>query len=162
MARLTAWGGSSGADLTVTVTESISLNDRDYGGYNTFTIANIKNVSRRIDTITTDETTLFTAGAAIAGGTWVAASVAYIRFTNLDDTNFVVLTFANAHNDEFAVKLDAGKTFMLQSDNSGGMVAIIDAKDLGALSLALNSLKSITADADTGSVDLEMYVACTA
>jgi hypothetical protein len=162
MARLTKWGGGTGADLTVRVTESITLNERDYGGFNEFTISGIKNISRRIETITTTEATLFTAGITVAGGQWVAASVAYIRFTNLDDTNFVVLTFANGHNDEFAVKLDAGKSFMLQSDNSSGMVGIIDAKDLGGLTLALHNLKSITADADTASVDLEMYVASTA
>tara|TARA_Y100001938_G_C7967340_1_gene367495 strand:- start:154 stop:642 length:489 start_codon:yes stop_codon:yes gene_type:complete len=161
MARLTKWGGGTGADLTVRVTESITLNERDYGGFNEFTISGIKNISRRIETITTNETTLFTAGIGVAGGTWVAANVAYIRFTNLDDTNFVILTFANAHNDEFAVKLDAGKTFMLQADNSGGMVAVFDAKDLGGLIMGLNNLKSITADADTASVDLEMYVAST-
>tara|TARA_R100000234_G_scaffold95800_1_gene64081 strand:- start:446 stop:934 length:489 start_codon:yes stop_codon:yes gene_type:complete len=162
MARQDAWGGTSGADLTVTVTESITLNERDYGGFNEFTITGIKNIARRIETITTTEATLLTIDTSIAGGTWIAANIAYIRFTNLDDTNFVILTFANAHNDEFAVKLDAGKTFMLQADNSGGMVAVIDAKDLGGLVMGLNNLKSITADADTASVDVEMYVASTA
>jgi hypothetical protein len=162
MGRLSKYGGSTGSTLTVSLTEECTINERDYGGYSTVEISGIKNVTKRIETITTTEATMITIGAGIAGGTYVAASIAYLRFTNIDDTNFIILTFANENDDEFAVKLDAGKSFILTSDNSGGMVDIIDAIDGTGLTYSLGDLKSITADADTASCDMEIYIACTA
>ena len=162
MTRLAKYGGTDGSTLEVQVTENITINERDYGGYNTYSIPNIVNITKRIQTITTTESVIASFGLATAAGVYVAAKVKYMRFTNLDDTNFVVLVFQNAHNDEFAVKLDAGKSFVFNADNSGGMVAVMDAKDLAGLTVSLHSLKSITADADSASVDIELYVASTA
>ena len=86
----------------------------------------IKNVTRRIETITTTEATLLSFSTAIAAGTYVPANVAYMRFTNLDDTNYINLTFENAVGHEVAIKLDASKSFMWAADNSGGMVDVMD------------------------------------
>ena len=83
----------------------------------------------------------------------------YLRFSNLDDTNHIVLTFVNENDDEFAVKLDKGHSFVLVGDVSGGMADMIDAIDGTGLSLSLGDLKTVTADADTASADLEIYVA---
>ena len=82
-----------------------------------------------------------------------------MRFTNLDDTNFIILTFANENDDEAAIKLDAGQTFIMNGDNSGGMVDVLDAIDGTGLSYSLGDMKSVTADADTGNCDLEVFVA---
>ena len=146
------------ATMTVTLTEAVTLNSKNYGSTQSFTIASIANVNRRITTVTTTEASIMTFSTAMGPGQYIPGKVRYMRFTNLDDTNFVILTFANEDDDEAAIKLDAGNSFVLVGDNSGGMVDVLDAKD-SALTYSLGDLKSITADADTGSCDLEIFVA---
>ena len=82
-----------------------------------------------------------------------------MRFSNLDDTNHIVLTFANENDDEAAIKLDAGQSFVINGDNSGGMVDVLDAIDGTGLTYSLGDLKSVTADADTASCDMEIFIA---
>ena len=158
MSRASAYAA---ATMTVTLTEAVTINSKDYGSTQSFTIASIANVDRRIITVTTTEATVMTFAAAMAGGTHIPANVQYLRFTNLDDTNHIVLTFANENDDETAIKLDKGRSLLLAGDASGGMADMIDAKD-SALSLSLGDFKSITADADTASCDMEIFVAETA
>ena len=152
----------SAATLTVTLTESISLNGSQQGATNTKTFASINEISKRILTITTNEATIATFSAAVAStGHYNDGNVRYIRFTNKDDTYFVTLTFQNDDNDEFAVKVDAGQSFILCGDNSTGMELIFNATQAaGADSdTAFGSLTSITADAEASTVDIEMIVA---
>jgi hypothetical protein len=158
MARLTAYAG---ATLSVTLKEDLTIDGRDYGGLQEMSIASITDVTRRIATITTTETTIATFAAAVGAGAYIAADVLYIRFSNLDDTNFITLTFRNQDNDEVAIKLDAGKSLILCGDNSGGMVDVFNAtQDADVASdTGLGDLTNIQADANSGSVDLEMYIA---
>ena len=158
MARKTAYAA---ATLTVTMSEAITINSKDYGSTQTFTVDSIANIDRRIVTVTTTEATIMTFSTAMAAGQSIPAKVQYIRFTNLDDTNHIVLTFANENDDEAAIKLDAGRSFIFAGDISGGMADVLDA-DGSALSLSLGDLKSITADAATASCDMEIFVAETA
>ena len=161
MSRVT---GYSAATMTVTLSEAISLNNKDYGSSQTFSIASIANVSRRLVTVTTTEAVVMTIAAAMAAGQHIAANVKYMRFTNLDDTNFLTLTFRNQDNDEVAIKLEAGKSFMWVGDDSNGMSAVMNATEDAdaASSTNFGSLTNIQADADTGSCDLEIFVAETA
>jgi len=159
MARLSKFGGTDGSTLTVSLTESLTIDDRDYGSVQSFTIPSILEVSKRIVTATTTEATILSFGAAAGAGTFIVGDVMYLRISNIDDTNHVVLTFVNENDDEFAVKLDKGHSFMMVGDAVGGMADMIDAIDGTGLSLSLGDLKTITADADTASVDLELYVA---
>ena len=148
--------------LKVKITETINLNGQNQGASNTIIIPSINEISKRILTITTAESTIATFSAAVASaGHYIAADTRYIRFTNLDATNFITLTFRNQDNDEFAIKLDAGQSFVLNADNAGGMVDIFNAtEDADAASdTAFGSLTNIQADANTGSCDLEMLVA---
>ena len=150
------------ATLTVTVTESITLNGINHGATNTKTIASINEISKRILNITTNEATIATfSGAVGSAGHFNDSYVRYMRFTNLDDTNFLTLTFTNAANDEVAIKVDAGNSFMWVADNSGGMVDVMNATQAAdsASDTALASLTTIQADANTGSCDLEMIIA---
>ena len=152
----------SAANLKVKITEEIILNGRDQGSSNTLTIASINEISKRILTITTTESTIATFSSAVASaGHYIAADVRYIRFTNQDGTNFITLTFRNQDNDEVAIKLDAGQSFIWNADNSGGMVDVFNAtQDADAASdTALGDLTNIQADANTGSCDLEMFIA---
>ena len=150
------------ATLTVTHIEDITLNGQQFGGTNIKTFTSINEISKRIITITTAESTIATFSAAVASaGHYVAADVRYIRFTNRDGTNFITLTLRNQDNDEAAIKLDAGQSFVLNGDNVNGMTAIFNAtQDADAASdTAFGSLTNIQADANTGSCDLEMIIA---
>ena len=148
--------------MTVRVVESIKLNGTEQGAINTKSISSINEISKRILTITTAESTIATFSSAVASaGHYVAADVRYMRFTNKDDTNFITLTFRNQDNDEAAIKLDAGQSFIWNADNNGGLVDVLNAtQDADAASdTALGDLTNIQADANTGSCDLEMFIA---
>ena len=152
----------SAANLKVKITEEVILDGKDQGDTTELTISSISEISKRILTITTTESTIATFSSATASaGHYIAADVRYIRFTNKDDTNFITLTFRNQDNDEVAIKLDAGKSFMWSADNSGGMVDVFNAtQDADAASdTALADLRTIQADANTGNCDLEMIIA---
>ena len=148
------------ATMTVTVTESINLNGMNQGATNTLSLASIAEVSKRIVNVPASEVEIVAMSTAVAAGTFVESTVKYIRITNLDDTNHVVLTFKSEGNHEFAVKLDKGQTFIYNGDISGGVVDTMDASG-SALSLALEDLVNITALADSAACDLEILVAST-
>jgi hypothetical protein len=150
------------ATLTVSLTESILLRGRNQGATNVQTVTSINEISKRILTITTNEATIATmSGAVASAGHFNDSFVKYMRFTNLDDTNFLTLTFTNSDNDEVAIKLDAGNSFMWFADNSGGMVDVFNAtQNAGAGSdTDLEPITTIKADANTGNCDLEMFIA---
>ena len=148
------------ATLTVTLKESIELNGVEQGATNTKTIASVNEVSKRIVTVTTTEAEVIAFHAsAISSGTFIEGDVRYIRFTNLDDTNHVTLTFKNENDDEFQIKVDAGHSFIYPGDNSGGVVDTMDAIDGTGLTSALGDLVNVTADADTASCDMEIFIA---
>jgi len=145
--------------MTVTISESITLNGKNQGGTQTLSIPSIATVSRRIIDVPASEVEVLTMSTAVAAGTFIESDVLYIRITNLDDTNHVTLLFKNENNDEFAVKLDKGQTFIYNGDLSGGVVDTMDA-DSGALSVSLGDLVNVTATADTAACDVEVFVAC--
>jgi len=147
--------------LKVTLREDIKLNGVDQGGVTTLSIGSINEISKRIVTVTTTEAVIATFSSAVASaGHYVAADVRYIRFTNLDDTNFITLTFRNQDNDEVAIKLDAEQSFIWNGDNSNGMTAVFNATEDAdaASSTNFGSLTNIQADADSDSCDLEMFI----
>jgi hypothetical protein len=122
----------------------------------------IAEISKRILTITTNECTIATFSSAVASsGHFNDDAVRYIRFTNLDDTNFITLTFTNNANDEVAIKLDVGQSFIWNGDNANGMSAIFNATQAAdaASDTALGSLTTIQADAAASTCDLEMFIA---
>jgi hypothetical protein len=152
------------ATLKVKIQEDILLDNQDYGSKRILETSSITEISKRILTITTTESTIATFSAAVASsGHYIAADVRYIRFTNLEASggNFITLTFRNQDNDEVAIKLDAGQSFIWNGDNSNGMTAVFNAtQDADAASdTAFGSLTNIQADANTGSCDLEMFIA---
>ena len=148
------------ATMTVTVQESILLNGYEQGSKNIIEIASINEVFKRFRTVTTTEAEILAFGTAIAAGTFDESKVMYIRMTYLDDTNHITLTFKDEDNTEFAVKLDKGQSFIYNGDLSGGVVDTMHAGG-SALTVSLNDLVNITADADTASCDMEIFVACT-
>ena len=148
------------ATLTVKLTEQIKLNGVEQGSTNTLTINSINEVSKRIVTAqTTAREILVFDTAAIGPGKYIKANIRYIRITNLDNAYHVTLTFKNHNDDEFAVKLDYGQSYIYNADLAGGAVATIDAIDATSLTLSLGDLVNITALADTADCDLEIFVA---
>ena len=148
--------------LKVKIQEDIILDNQDYGSKRVSEISSINEISKRILTITTNESTIATmSGAVASSGHFNDSYVRYMRFTNLDDTNFLTLTFRNQDNDEAAIKLDAGQSFIWNGDNANGMTAVLNATEDAdaASSTNFGSLTNIQADANTGSCDLEMFIA---
>ena len=147
------------ATMTVTVSESITLNGKNQGSTNTLSIPAIANVSKRIVNVPASEVEIIAMSTAVGSGTFITADALYIRITNLDGANHVTLTFKSVGNHEFAVKLDKGQSFIYNGDLADGAAATMDAS-ASALSLALADLVNVTAIADTAACDLEVFVAC--
>ena len=148
------------ATMTVTVTESINLNGMNQGSSNTLSLASIAEVSKRIVNVPASEVEVVAMSTAVASGTFIESTVKYIRFTNLDDTNHITLTFKDEDNTEFAVLLDKGQTFIYNGDIAGGVVNTMHAGG-SALTVSLNDLVNVTALADTAACDMEIFVAST-
>ena len=149
------------ADMSVKITEPITLNGKEQGATNTLTIGSIAEVSKRIVTATTTEAIILAFGTAIAAGQYIESTVMYIRITNLDDSNHVGLVFKNEDNDEFSVKLDKGQSFIYNGDLAGGVVDTMDAAATAVTPDTFADLVDVTAKANTASVDLEIFVAST-
>ena len=149
------------ATLTVKIHESISLNGKDQGATTSLSLSSINEISKRIVTVTTSEVEVIAMSTAASTGTYIEGDVRYMRFTNLDDTNHITLTFKNENDDEFAVKLDKGQSFIYNGDISGGVVDTMDAIDGTGLTISLGDLVNVTADADTASCDMEIFIAST-
>lgn len=161
--------------LTITITEALTLNDSDTNDHgisltNKKEISNVATVAHQVVTIPTSEvgllavaTDLATAPAATAQNTYVAGhfdedDVRYIRITNKDDANHCTLLFRTEGGAEFAVMLDHGMSHIVGVDQANGTVNTMDAGTT-ALTVALEDLEDITAQANTAAVDLEVVVA---
>ena len=146
--------------LKVRIQESCILDGSQQGGISTKVISGINSISKTIVTTTTDKLEYLAFGTGVGKGTFNEANVRYMRFTNKDDTNFVVLFFTNESSDEVAIKLDAGHSYMWNADNSGGLVDNMDANSGGAASSGqLADITKVQIQADTASCDVEMFIA---
>ena len=83
------------ATMTVTVNEDVKLNGQQVGSKIVQQIGGINEASRRIFSVSTAETEILALSSSAGAGTYVTSNLQYIRVTNLDDTNFVRLTFAS-------------------------------------------------------------------
>ena len=149
----------SSAKLTVKLSEEIVLNGQQQGNVNTLKIEGINEISKRIVTITTSEHELMSFSSIVGKGNYSIADMRYIRFTNLDDTNHLFLTFKNEDNDEFVVKLDKGQSFIYNGDLAGGNNDTMEANAGTTAVSNVGYLLSVSAQADTASCDLELFIA---
>ena len=148
------------ATLQVIVAESITLNGIEYGGSNVLKIDSINECSKRIVTASTSKTEILAVGSDFGKGGFIEGDLRYMRFTNLDDTNHVVLFFTNENHDEFAVKLDKGQSYIFNTDLSDGAVDTLDANFGGeATASGLGYLTKVSIQTDTASCDVEYFVA---
>ena len=103
------------ATLTVTLTESVSLNGSDQGATNTLSISSINEVFKRIVSCTASQTTpilSFNAAVHGAAGAIDLQDCKYIRLTNKDDTNAIEIAVVGAAT-LYQVELAAGESHIL-------------------------------------------------
>ena len=161
------------ATLTVTHTESITLNGQEHGGTNTFTIGSIKDVSKRIVTIDADDDAtiaVFKSTVSIAGGTadtggdgaLKKSAVKYIRITNLDDTNSVNISLQlDSDEDNSAADLsvthllEAGRSFVMGTPDE----AVHADDDSATIVTALTDLETIIIDPGSNAGTVEVFTA---
>ena len=141
----------SNATLSVVTTEAVTLNGKSYGSSNTLTIANINEVDQRIVEVTTTLATVLAFGTASAAGTFIRTDVKYLRITNKDDTNFIMLKLTPTADTAIWLKLEAGKSFELHAPYLENNAAFS----------AFDTLASISAQADTATVAIEYFIALT-
>jgi hypothetical protein len=142
----------SNGTLTVTITEKLVLNGKDHGSTKKITATGINEISKRILTCATTGTQVYAGSTAAAFGTFVTNDVRYIRITNLDDTNFIVLHLeGNSHYAQIAVP--AGSVFFLTDVSSvfdnASAVASFSAEDITRIDIMAN----------TAACDVEIMVA---
>ena len=168
--------------LEVTINESITLpNGNREVATNNVTIAGVNQIVRRVDTIssfwegTGVEILRFVDNeASQVAGSFVRDTVKYLRFTNLDDTNYLSLYLIqdspdaqspNTGNvgsgDEGVFKLAPGKSMMLsnaQFESSNFYDYVVEGYVDIAYYSSFASLYSIKAKANTSDIKIEYLV----
>ena len=143
--------------MTVSISESITLNGKNQGGTQTFNISSISDIFQRIVSCTASQTTIiasFNADVHGAAGAIDIENSKYIRITNLDDTHAVELAIVGAAT-LYQVKLAAGESHILGSANDL-MLAEADASpSFGTMA----DIASIQVNPDSNAVDVQVFIA---
>tara|TARA_R110000803_G_scaffold179248_4_gene241662 strand:- start:1120 stop:1578 length:459 start_codon:yes stop_codon:yes gene_type:complete len=145
------------ATLTITVNEDVKLNGYQVGSKIVQTIGAINEASRRVMTVATSEVSILTLSTSSIGGGYVSANVQYIRVSNLDDTNFVRLSFLSGSGgagNRYDMKLPAKRTAIFTSPSMSG-------SNVGSSFNSFSDFDTMKATADTAAVDIELFVAST-
>ena len=157
------------ANLTVTLTESVTLNGTARGSTNSLTVSGVNDVFHRIVTVPAGSSDLtlvsFTNSMENRDGALDRDLVKYIRITNLDGTNPIILNLqqredenASAVGDQnLGLLLSAGKSFIMGEaadciDVEGG------ANDIDAQA-NLHDLESIMVDPEAAEIKVELFIA---
>tara|TARA_R100000805_G_C3540317_1_gene55635 strand:+ start:84 stop:563 length:480 start_codon:yes stop_codon:yes gene_type:complete len=156
------------ANLTVTHTESITLNGQDFGNTNVFSISGINNVYKRIVTCPANvDTTILRTGVTVdvTDSSMDVQNVKYIRVTNLDASNSVNLNLqiditesdsgASAANETATILLAAGQSFVMGTSHDSVAAHDTDA----SVQTTLHDLESILIDPSANEVKLEVIAA---
>ncbi len=145
------------ADLTTTLSESVTLNGAVRGTTNTVTTTGINNVYERIVTCKEAQTTFLAAFDTNSYGSAVQIDkedVKYIRVTNLDSTNTLELAVVGEATN-YQVLLKAGQSHILCAAEDV-MLAEADTSPSFGTMADLTSLQVKPAVAD---LDVEIFVA---
>ena len=154
------------ATLSVTHTESITLNGQEFGGTNVFSITGINDIYKRIVTCpANNETTLVNFHSSVADGTLSPMdmqSVRYIRLTNLDASNDLKMSLQSdvGEDDTSAdtsatLLIKAGSTFVMGYPEDG--IGVSDAN--ANLVTDLVDLESIVIQPGGNAIKVEIIVA---
>ena len=154
--------------LTVSLTESINLNGQEMGATNTFTVASVNEVYKRIVTCLANvDTTIahFNTQVDVEDSGIDTQNAKYIRVTNLDDTNSVNLNLqvdvtesgsgVADPNETATILLAAGESFVMGTPHDS--LAVYDTDS--SVQTTLHDLESILIDPGANAVDMEVFVA---
>ena len=156
------------ATLTVTHTESLTLNGKQLGGTNTFNITGVDmHYSRLLKTVASVDNTLviFRAAENTADSAIAVTEAKYIRVTNLDSTNSVTLSLQistdedGAADDSTSILLAAGESFVMGTPHDA--IATFINPRAATVITTLVDLESIIAHSGSNTVSLEVFVAGT-
>lgn len=148
------------ATLTVTVSEDITLNGRSRGSEVVQSVTSISEVYHRIMNVTQNVShtllELSTTAAATEGQKPLDTSLQYLRITNLDGSNNVVVEVLDSSSEEYAVLLGPNESFILNN-------AKIDANASGDSSVGaetdMTNIDKISATGNGGACDVEVFAA---
>ena len=151
--------------LKVTLQEDLTIEGVNYSSSRTKTFSTITSVYKHIIAVsTTTGTILNFADAASGVGTLDRDSIEYLRITNLDTTNFVILGFEKEASTAsgYWIKLDAGKSYIMATPNVTTEHPQLAAHDSAHAVPSFVNTEAITADADTAACNIELMVAMNA
>ena len=144
------------ATLTVDITETITLGGVNKGSSTSIDIASIGEIDNRLMSITnsTNGTVIFGVATAASGIAHAKAGVKYVRITNLDDTNYIILQLTEESSHHWELKLEAGKSFVF-----GDVTSFDDQADIDNFSAT--TITKVIGLANTAACDIELYIAST-
>ena len=149
--------------LKVTLNEECTVDGINYSGSRTINFTGITTVFKHIVNVSLTEGVILTftdAGGDIA--TLDRDTVEYLRITNLDTTNFVMLSFKDGTAAVAAFRLDAGKSFIVPTPNTiteHPQFFVDDDSATSGAGATMLDIDTITADADTAACNIEIYCA---
>mgnify|MGYP003115811855 CR=1 FL=1 len=150
------------ATLTVNISEDITLNGKSRGSEVTQSIASISEVYHRIMNVTQNVShtliELSTAANATEGQKPINTGLQYLRVTNLDGSNNIVLEVIDSSSEEYGVLLGPGESYILNNSK-------IDANAAGDSSIGasgdMTDIDKIAATGNGGACDVEVFAAIT-
>ena len=147
------------ATMTVTINESITLNGKNQGGTQTFSIASVSDIFQRIVSCTSSQTTTiasFNADVHGAAGAIDIENSKYIRVTNLDDTNPIELAIVGAAT-LYQVILHPGQSHILGSAEDLMLAETDTSPSFGTMA----DIVSIQVNPGANAVDVQVFIAST-
>ena len=156
----------SSATLTVTLTESIILNNKDQGGETEYTISSINEIYKRIVTCPANsETTVAHFHSSVADGTLSPLDiqdVRYLRITNKDASEACTISLQvdvgeddSAADESGSIRLQPYQSFVMGNPEDG--IGVFDTN--ANLVTDLQDLESIVVFTGSNTVDVEVFVA---
>ena len=154
------------ATLTTTITEQLTLNGIERGSTNTLSITGVNEVMQRMVTCpANNDTTIASFKAAVntSDGALELSSVKYIRVTNLDSSNEVILSLqiSAAENGtadaSTSILLAAGRSYIMGVPHDG--IATDDDGTTVITDSNLNDLESLIVDPKSSNVTVELFIA---
>lgn len=145
------------ATLTVTHTETLVLNGSQQGGTNTFTIASIDEVFKRIvNCAASNTTTVLTFAAAnhTSAGAIDIDDAKYIRITNRDSANAIELAIVGAAT-LYQVILHPGQSHILGAPDD----LMLAEADVNPSFGTMADVASVQVNPGGNSVEVEVFVA---
>ena len=145
------------ADLTVTLTESVTLQGETKGSTNTLTIGSVESTLERIVTCPASQTTTMVTFAASVHTSVHALDVddtKYIRITNLDASNAIELAIVGAAT-LYQVILRAGESHILGCPDDLMLAEADTSPSFGTMA----DVASIQVNPGANAVKMELFVA---